>query len=224
MSAMALQAPERGSGPRHERGGERGRHHGAHRRYSRFVGIMKIVLPSAAAVLLGLIVAWPRLTGTDDRFHIGFANIGPEAVDTLSMVNARYFGVDERNKPFTVTADMASEEKADGVIVLQSPKADFTTRGGANVYIEARQGFYRQKDQLLDLVGDVNLFHDQGYELHTEEAQLDLARSTAHGTVPVTGQGPQGMLEGEGFRIEDGGKQVIVTGRSSMKMQGAKKK
>lgn len=223
---MALHVPAREPGHRRERPGRRAsvQHHGTHRRYSRFVGIMKIVLPSLAAVLLGLIVAWPRLTGTEDRFHIGFANLGPDAVDSLSMVNARYFGVDERNKPFTVTADIATEEDPSGIIVLDSPKADFTTKGGANVYIEARQGFYHQKQQLLDLVGEVNLFHDQGYELHTEQAQIDLARSTAHGTVPVTGQGPQGALNGEGFKIEDGGKQVIVTGRSSLTLQGGKKK
>lgn len=196
----------------------------AHRRYSRMVGFLKVLLPAVAAVLLGLIVAWPRLTGTDDRFHIGFASIGPDAVESLSMVNARYFGIDEENRPFTVTADVATEEKPNSIVVLESPKADFTTKSGANVYIEARQGFYHQKTQMLDLVGDVALYHDQGYELHTQEAQIDLARSSARGEAPVTGHGPQGALDGEGFEIRDGGAQVLVTGRSTLRLKGATRK
>ncbi|HSV29471.1 MAG TPA: LPS export ABC transporter periplasmic protein LptC, partial [Candidatus Omnitrophota bacterium] len=189
--------------------------------YSRFVGAMKIILPSLAVVLLGLVVAWPRLVSDDDRFHIGFAKISPDQVQTLSMVNARYFGVDERNNPFTVTADAATEEdpKA-GIIVLQTPKADFTTKSGANVYLQAEQGFYHQKQQLLELVGDVSLFHDQGYELHTEEAEIDLAKGNAVGTKPVDGHGPQGKLVGQGFKISDNGKQVLVTGRSSLILKG----
>lgn len=195
---------------------------GRKRGYSRFVGIMKIVLPALAVVLLLLMLVWPHLSTMDDRFHIGFAKISPDQIQTLSMVNARYFGVDERNQPFTVTADAATEEdpKA-GIIVLQAPKADFTTKGGANVYLQAEQGFYHQKQQLLELMGEVTLFHDQGYELHTEEAEIDLVKGDATGTKPVDGHGPQGKMQGEGFRISDNGKQVLVTGRSSLMLKGA---
>lgn len=196
-----------------------------HRRYTRMVHLLKVVLPSVALVLLALIVAWPQLTAEDGRFSIGFAKIGADQVQSLSMVNARYFGVDENNRPFTVTADQATEEdQAAGIIVLELPKADFTTKSGANVYIEARQGFYHQKEQLLELVGEVALFHDTGYELHTEEAEIDLARSTARGFKPVDGKGPQGKLKGQGFEIHEGGKQVVVTGSSSLQLKGAKRK
>lgn len=218
LNAMARKPSRSGDRPEHPV------RMSAHRRYSRFVGVLKIVLPMAALMLLGLILVWPRLSGLEDRFQIGFANIGPDAVESLSMVNARYFGIDEQNRPFTVTADVATEERPKDVILLEAPKADFTTKSGANVYVEARQGFYHQKTQLLDLVGDVALFHDQGYELHTQEAQVDLARSGARGEAPVTGHGPQGALQGEGFEIRDGGAQVLVTGRSTLQLKGAKGK
>lgn len=214
---MAFTAMPRHPLRRRDRKGE-----GHHRGYSRFVGIMKIVLPSIAAVLLLLLVVWPHLSSLDDRFHIGFAKISPDQVQALTMVNARYFGVDERNQPFTVTADSASEEdpKA-GIIVLVAPKADFSTKSGSNVYLQAEQGFYHQKSQMLELVGDVSLFHDQGYEIHTEEAEIDLSKGYAMGTKPVDGHGPQGKLKGEGFRISENGKQVMVAGRSSLQLKGA---
>lgn len=194
----------------------------AHRRYSRFVGLMKVVLPALAVVLLGLVMAWPRLTANDDRFQVGFSVLSPTSVESLSMVNARFFGINARNQPFTITADVATEDNpGSGVIVLDQPKADFMTLKGAGVYIEARRGFYYQKQQLLDLEGEVNMFHDEGYELHTEKARIDLVRSTVEGNVPVIGQGPQGRIDGQGFRILDKGAQVLVIGKSSVNLKGA---
>lgn len=200
-------------------------HGSAHRRYSRFVGFMKVMLPSLAVVLLGLVVAWPRLGSDDERFKVGFANISPQSVESLQMINARYYGVDGRNRPFTVTADLATEQApASGLMVLDQPKADFTTQGGAGVYVEAMRGYYNQKTQMLDLEGEVSLFHDEGYELHTEQARVNLATSLAEGHEPVTGNGPQGRINGQGFRIVGKGKQIMVLGRSGLNLKGAKSK
>ena len=207
------------------RHGHSGQHGPAHRRYSRFVGFMKVVLPALAVVVLGLVVAWPRLSSDDERFKVGFASISPQAVESLQMINARYYGIDKHNRPFTVTADLATEQApASGMIVLDHPKADFTTEGGAGVYVEAIRGHYNQKSQMLDLEGEVSLFHDQGYELHTEKARIDLTTSLAEGHEPVTGNGPQGRIDGQGFRIFDKGKQIMVLGRSNLNLKGAKSK
>ncbi len=186
---------------------------------------MKVMLPSLAVVLLGLVVAWPRLSNDEDRFKVGFASISPQSVESLQMINARYYGIDSRNRPFTVTADLATEQApTSGMIELDRPKADFTTQGGAGVYVEAIRGHYNQKSQMLDLEGEVSLFHDEGYELHTEKARINLATSVAEGSDPVTGNGPQGRIDGRGFRIVDQGKQIMVLGRSGLNLKGAKGK
>jgi lipopolysaccharide export system protein LptC len=141
------------------------------------------------------------------------------------MVNARFFGTNRRNQPFSLTADVATEDgSGSGLIVLDQPKADFLTPGGKGIYIESRRGFYNQKTQMLDLEGEVALFHEDGYEMHTEKARIDLKASTAEGNAPVKGHGPQGVIDGQGFRILDKGAQVVVTGRSSMNFKGAGKK
>lgn len=194
----------------------------AHRRYSRFVGFMKVLLPALAVVLLGMVVAWPRLSSDEERFQLNFADISQRAVENLQMVNARYYGIDNRNHPFTVTADLAREEPpGSGIMALEHPKADFTTREGHGVYVEAARGYYRQKEQVLDLEGEVSLFHDEGYELHTEKARVDLVRSLAEGRVPVTGNGPQGRLQGQGFRLLEKGRQIEILGRSGLSLKGA---
>ncbi len=194
----------------------------AYRRYSRFVRLMKVLLPSLAAVLLVLVVIWPRLAMHDDRFSIGFAKLSPEAVQTLSMINARYFGVDQNNHPYTVTADVATQEDSQtGIIDLQAPKADFTSKDGATVMVDADLGYFHQKEQFLDLYGHVDLYHENGYEMHTDEAHVDLKTDSAHGERPVQGQGPQGHLEGAGFVLTDKGGDITVTGKSTLVLRGA---
>src|SRR5271170_425998 len=74
-------------------------------RYTRFVGLMKIILPAAAAALLGLVVVWPRLSPHRDKMAVDFSQPDATRVDTLSIRNPKYYGTDQRNLPFTVTAD-----------------------------------------------------------------------------------------------------------------------
>lgn len=194
-------------------------------RYSRFVGWMQIVLPSLAAVLLALVLAWPKLMQDDDRFQIGFAKLSPKEVETLSMVNSRYFGVDQANRPFAVSADLAVQQPGDAdLVALTAPKADFTNSSGANVFVDADTGLYHQQSKILDLAGTVNLFHDTGYELHTTAATIDLVHNSARGTEPITGHGPQGRtLAAEGFEVRDRGLEVVFTGKATMTMAAAGK-
>jgi lipopolysaccharide export system protein LptC len=191
-------------------------------RYSRFVGIMKIVLPSLTLVLLALLVAWPRLTVEESGFQIGFARLPSKEVETLAMQNPRYFGINETNRPFAVSADLATQENGRSDIVhLNNPKADFTTSSGANVVIEADSGLYQKASNTLLLTGNVNLYHDSGTELHTNSATIDLAHSAAHGTDPVTGNGPQGRVDAAGFDITNKGRTLTFTGKSTMSLRSA---
>jgi lipopolysaccharide export system protein LptC len=94
---------------------------------------------------------------------------------------------------------------------------------GTWLALTAKVGYYDRQTELLDLVGDVNLFHDQGFEVRTEKAQVDLKGGTASGDLPVEGQGPSGTLTAEGFRAIDSGKTVIFTGKSKMILYPAEK-
>jgi lipopolysaccharide export system protein LptC len=194
-------------------------------RYSRFVGLMKVLLPSLAAVLLGLVVVWPRLMLEDKRFQLGFAKLPSKEVETLAMQNPRYYGLDDSNRPFTVTADWARQEPGSSdLITLEAPKADFMSNSGANVVLDATQGLYRQPQKLLDLSGGVNLYHDAGYEIHTPTAVIDLAKGSARGIDPVTGHGPQGAIEAEGFEIAGKGKLITFAGKSHLSLRAASPK
>lgn len=186
-------------------------------RYSLFVGLMKVMLPAMAAALILLVVAWPHIVGKHDKFRLGIANFGADQIDNLSMLNARFDGMDDKNQPFTITADMATQShESENLIELELPKADMTMSDGTWLALTARAGEYDRDTQLLDLTGAVSLFHDKGFELQTNSARIDFEAGTASGDEAVRGFGAAGSIQAEGFRVLDRGERILFTGRSQL--------
>ena len=182
-------------------------------RYSRFVSAMKILLPSTAVFLLALVLILPQLRDDPDQLSADIAPAQQGNSNTLSLVNARYVGTDDSGQPFSVTAQSVREtEGAQDEIDLVNPQADISLNDGTWLVVGAEAGRYHREDQLLELQGSVNLFQDQGYELHTDAVTIHLEQGRAKSTVPAHSQGPFGQLESRGFELEDKGRTVFFTG------------
>lgn len=185
--------------------------------YSKFVFVMKLLLPTVALGLIVLVVLWPQIYIDSSQFTIGFARLKASGGEFPSMVNARFVGTDRRNQPFAVTADLAkSTSLGSSNVELEMPKADLGMNDGSSMMLTANSGVFDQTVKTLKLQGAVNLFHDSGYEFRTAAADVDFTSGTASGTKPVDGQGPFGQLYGEGFRITDDGKRLLFTGKSKL--------
>lgn len=174
-------------------------------------------MPIIALILVALVVAWPKLQIVEEEVRVRFAALKASAVDQVEMVNARYFGTNEENRPYAVTATRVLEMSDDGDIVeLDNPKADMNLEGGAWVMLNGDKGYYSKSGGTLRLQGNVNLFHDKGYEFHTSEALINVADGDAQGSKPVQGAGSFGHVTGEGFELTDKGKRIVVTGKSRL--------
>lgn len=184
-------------------------------RHGRVARFARIALALAALGLAALIFAWSRIDPIINKIHISDTEEAPEEIDTVTMENARFAGVDAQNRSFNVTAARAVQSADDSNhIDLRRPKADIVLAGGAKVAVESDAGGLQRDTQILDLTGKVTLTQDQGYEFHTTNARVDLNERTAAGDAPVEGRGPQGEIRAEGFEILDGGARVIFRGRS----------
>ncbi|MGF1595265.1 MAG: LPS export ABC transporter periplasmic protein LptC [Kiloniellaceae bacterium] len=185
--------------------------------YSLFVSSMKVLLPAVAAGLVVLVVAWPHLMPDFSRSGLDFAKIARDQAKTLNMLNARYSGVDDNNQPFNVAADMATQTPDnENLVELQHPKADIRTSEGNLVALAARVGHYHREEETLDLAGNVHLVHDDGFDIVTESARIDLKEGSAAGDAAVSGQGPSGELQSEGFRLRERGQIIVFTGKSRL--------
>lgn len=185
--------------------------------YSLFVTSMKVMLPALAAALVLLVVAWPQIVPDVNRSGIDFQKIARDQAKTLNMLNARYSGVDENDQPFNIAADLATQAPDnENLVELQHPKADILTTQGDSVALSARLGHYHRKEEKLDLSGKVHLTHGDGFDIVTETASIDLKQGSAEGNAAVSGQGPSGELQAEGFRLRERGQVILFTGKSRL--------
>jgi lipopolysaccharide export system protein LptC len=185
--------------------------------YSRFVTLMKVVLPATAVALASLVLFWPQLNPLDNRFRLKPVQVSIDDLENLRMVSPRFVGTDARNQPFAITADQATQEAgASDVTALANPKGDLTLNNGSWIALAALEGQYHKGTQILDLWDEVNVFHDAGYEIKTRRAKADLAKGDVFGDDAVEGQGPDSQLRGQGFRIYEKGARIAITGKSRL--------
>ncbi len=178
---------------------------------------MKVLLPTVAAVLIALVVAWPLLSGRDEGVPISFADVELSGPETPLMSNARYLGTDARNRPFTVTADAVTQATEDeDTIHFTAPKADMLLDSGAWVALTADRGTLHRATNTMVLDGAVNIFSDEGYEFRTEHAEIDIDANTAWGDRPIEGQGPLGTLNADTFRLDNAAGRLWFEGRVRM--------
>ncbi len=198
------------------------------RRYSRgsmlrrrwLIRATKWLLPVGALLLLSAIALWPEIEGTEERARLSFRRMSQVGADVIRVVAPRYQGVDSQNRAFDVTADVAMQPSQDAPIALEEPRGDIFLSGGAWMMVESTEGLYDRGAEVLNLTGDVRLWHDNGTTMRTTVATVQVKQGSAQGDQPVAAQGAFGTIVGEGFRLEDGGKLVIFTGRTRAMLEG----
>ena len=185
-------------------------------RYSRLIGLAKIVLPGTGLAILAVALLWQDIVPQSITRRIGPA-IGLEALRQHEMSQPKFVGTDDKNQPYQVEAKSArlAHAKSDTVI-LEQPKASVTLDGGNWVAVTSRDGEFNQKTRIISLKGDVYVFHDANYTFRTELATVDTEKKRAWGDRPVVATGPKGTIESKGFRIEDKGATIIFTGKTKV--------
>ena len=187
-------------------------------RYSGFVGLMRYLLPAMAAALLGLVVAWPLVSGGEEGIHVPLIE-DPDIDGRLTMVNASYQGTDAKNRPFAVRGAEAFQPESDSPIVhLSGIEADiFDDQARSSMMaLSANEGLYQRDAEQLDLSGDVLVRSDAGHEFRTSKARVDLPAGIARGDEPVSGTGPYGLLDAGNFALLERGEVMTFGGRVRM--------
>jgi lipopolysaccharide export system protein LptC len=183
------------------------------------VAVAKRLLPVAAVALLAAIALWPEFESAADRGRVAFRRVVEVKPEALSVVAPRYQGLDEQNRPYTVTADTAVQAGDEEVVQLQAPRADILLTDGGWLYLEANEGRFDRPRSHLDLAGRVTIHHDDGTQFVTDQAAVDIGGGNASGDAPVAAQGPFGTLSAEGFRLYDRGQVVVFTGQARVVLE-----
>ncbi|MBV8093886.1 MAG: LPS export ABC transporter periplasmic protein LptC [Acetobacteraceae bacterium] len=185
------------------------------------VRISKWVLPAAALALLAAIALWPEFDRESNEARVAFRRM-TTAMDGATLVDARYRGVDERGRPYTVTAEIAQQVGPERVN-LTTPKGDITLENGTWMLLQSKQGVFMQHANQLDLSHEVFLYRDDGTTMRTEAATIDLKAGAAASAERTHAEGPFGVLDADGgFTLTDKGEVVQFAGPAKLVLNGSK--
>jgi lipopolysaccharide export system protein LptC len=183
--------------------------------HTRFVSIMKRTLLLLGVALVGAVIAYSlqQRTPGKDRMAITFRQLGILNND-LTMFKPKLTGDDSDGNPYVVTADQAVQDAHNtNRALLKNVEADLTLKDGSWLNATAPRGMldvthaHGQQcaksscpaSQTLDMMGPIAVFSDNGYEVHTTYAHIDMGNGIVHGNKYVRGQGPIGIFNADSF-------------------------
>jgi lipopolysaccharide export system protein LptC len=180
-----------------------------HQGYTTVVRRLRVALPVAAIFLLAIVILWPH-------FDPAQAPKRHQEAAPPAMSNSHFSGIDKKNRPYTVTADKAQQQATDrNDINMENPLAELTMQKGW-VALRADHGQYREDPGLITLQDNVHMYDDQGYEMNSSEAAMDLNEGIAWSDKPTEGQGPRGTIHAAGFRMRDEDNAIVFTGPGTL--------
>jgi lipopolysaccharide export system protein LptC len=192
------------------------------RRYSFFVRGMQILLPVLALGIVVIVMAWPKMDETITA--IPREEIIPQKTGQNELINPRFESADNKGNPYIITAARAVQEMGESAAVLMDkPVADIDLGHGEKMSGNASNGTYKQKENLLNLEGDITLTHSNGYVLTTTQLDIGIKNSTAESLRPVTITGPAGTLTAQGMNADHISGTIIFTGPARLVLKKAMK-
>lgn len=181
------------------------------RRYTLFVKSLRWILPLIAVGMTVVIVTWDDGGRTKPMQK---EELLPQSENIQNeLVKPVFNSVDNKNQPYTVTADKATQSRQDpDLIELEKPIANLQQNDGSKLDGEAASGLYQQKEQKLNLEGAVKLKHSNGYTLSTEELRIDMVTQKAYSGMDVHVEGPAGSIDATGLEGDANSGALIFTG------------
>ncbi len=157
----------------------------------------KRLLPVGALALLGAVALWPELDRSTRVGRVTLRQAAALRASTGDMSDARYHGIDAHGRPYMITASLARQAGPDQVD-MTSPKADLLD-GAAWLMLTADHGVYAPHSHVLDLVGHVVLYRDDGTVMTGPTATIDLRQSVDQSNRWVHIEGPIGILDAQSY-------------------------
>jgi len=186
-------------------------------RHSKFVRLLRKAVPAlilaSMLVIVGVSLFNPFRMLTGLPFDVGGVVVSGTKITMQSPVMA---GFTPDRRPYEVTAKTAVQDVTNpNFIELETLKAKVQMEDKSMVLIDARKGFFRNREQLLDLNEDVKL-KSATYEARLSEATVDMAKGTVISNKPVNVKMIDGVLDAQRLEIINRGELMIFYGGVTM--------
>lgn len=187
---------------------------GAH---DRLVAVLTKVLPAAIGVLVALMVLLPFAPRGDISFLLD-RNEVDMIRDRLRVDNAMYRGIDDRGRPFSLTAGRAVQRSsAEAVVRMDDLKARILLADGPGV-ISASNGRYDIDKEVVTVPGPVSFTAADGYRMVARDVAINLGTRKLTGEGKVEGTIPSGTFSADHISADLGERTVALYGNARLQM------
>jgi len=185
--------------------------------YSRFVRLMKLSLFAIAIALSMVLIIWTITVPEDRKIEIYLDKIPGNITKDEGMINGRFMGQDSKNNPYIITAKSANPSRLNSNnILLKSIQADLTLEQGNWLTLISPEGTFVKNLQKLNLSKSVFIYMDNGLELNTKAAEIDLANGIILVNNILKINSPYGEVKSDSFRFFKNTKNMLFSGNVQM--------
>ena len=184
-------------------------------RRSRLIRHIRLLLPSLAAVLLGLLIFIPQIEQAKDTVKIDITLPKKGELEKLHMEKTDFYITDRSNKVNNFTADNIDEtEPGSKLIKLTNPKGEMPDTDNQMYHLESPVGYYDQNKNTLRLEQTVKLRHTDGLNATTEALVYDFKKNYGQSDTKTFAESDLGTLNSQGFRFDKNKNLMIFTGKT----------
>ncbi len=162
----------------------------------------KLILPSVAAVLIGIILIYPSIKKDSSEFELNITLPKKGELEKLHVENTVFYITDKDNKVNNFVASNIDETSPGSKLIkLSKPEGIIPLDDERWVNIKAPIGLFNQNTNLLELQQNIEIFYSEGMSLSTSSAFFDFNTSKGYGAKQVIGNGFMGNIKSEGFEF-----------------------
>jgi lipopolysaccharide export system protein LptC len=189
--------------------------------HDRLIKWTKILLPSAAGVLLVVLALAPLDRKGDVSFILDKKKV-QSAPERMRVEEARYTGTDDKGQLFTMVAGRAVQRSSDTPLVdINGMFAQLNLEQGP-LLIAANQGRYNLDTQKVAVVGPIKVHAADGWQMQTRDVTVDLKQRQLASQGPAEGRMRLGQFRANQIRADLGTHTVVLDGGARLKItQGA---
>ena len=192
---------------------------GQDRKLKKKFAVLKLLFLFTSVAIVLSITLWPVVRENPEKIFFTNKNTEMKKISnkSLTMENARISGINKKNNKYSITAKNIEQSPNQlEVFNLEGPHAEMILSDGSKLLIDSKTGEYNEKFQTLLLMKNVKFIHDSGHEMLTESVHIDIEKNTAKAESAVSGEGPLGKIQSDGFIISQGGKKITFKGNSRL--------
>lgn len=191
-------------------------------RHSRLVRILRVAVPMVVVVSMTAIVAISIFNPFRYLSKLPL-DMGDLVVSgtKITMESPHLSGFSPDGRPYelwarTATQDLTTPDRVE----LQTLRAKMLMEDQSTVTMDARDGLFDTKAQLLNLHKDIYLRTSTGNEAWMTQADVDIGKGTVSSDEPVDVKWLGGKIRGQRLRITEKGELVRFEGGVVMNLEG----